>query len=219
MKTTLISFLLISFFATGLMENFAYAGTVLKFDKRIVNIEMESMHKTFAALAEGVLTNVEGDFVVQFKSIISEKDKALLLKEGVKIFRYVPDDAFIVRTTSNTLNRILKQSSRINGFIPFKGDLKLSENLFRFSIFSPKFSSGQRENILISTFVPEDTNVILQKLLKLDPKLKVLDQSGRYLIVRMEINLVPKALDFTGVEYIEKVRPMEYFYMNLLDGG
>ena len=53
------------------------------------------MHKTLLHWLKS-LTNVEGDFVVQFKSIIIEKDKAF--DERGQIFRYVPDDAFIVRT-------------------------------------------------------------------------------------------------------------------------
>ncbi|PIS10792.1 MAG: serine protease [Bdellovibrio sp. CG10_big_fil_rev_8_21_14_0_10_47_8] len=183
------------------------AGTVLHFQNGSVDPTQvrTNMSSVFAVSAQ--------DYVLQFHSSITESDKAALTDMGVQIFRYIPDDALIVRATERQLSQFAA-TGKVNAWIPFQGTMKLSPSLPTLSVFSV----GRMENILVAAFTNEDAKNILQALKNRDSELQVLDQTDRFVAVRMDMAFVSNLMSMKGVEFIQKLEKMESLNFRLQDG-
>ena len=102
-----------------LLASAAHAGKLLHFQNGDIDPQ------TVISQSAITFNNIAEDFVVQFHQSVTESDKADLRAQGISIFRYVPEDALIVRATAYQLSA-LQQNGRIDAFIPFKGRIKLS---------------------------------------------------------------------------------------------
>lgn len=188
----------------------AQAGTILHFQNGNV-MPSELAQRTI------VLSSIADDFVIQFKQPITEKDKTELKAIGAQIFRYIPDDALVVRASKAQLANFA-QNGKINGFVPFKGEMKLSPNLPTFSVFS----KTQTSLIVISAFSAQDAADILSYLKSRDSEILVLDQTGRSLLVRMNQALVSELAEVRGIEFVQKAEKIEPLHMDMsmeLPGG
>ncbi len=183
----------------------ANAGTLLKFDKATIDPRAQKLRSLAFGSEEAT------DYVVQFHAAITQADHDLLAKHKVTVFRYVPDDALIVRAKLSTIEKMMTESPRINGFILYRGEIKLSENLPTLSVFS----QGQREYISISAFTATDAQAILRGLQLLDPSLTVLDFTGRHLSLRLDQSLIAQIANITGVEFVQKMNRIESFHMDM----
>lgn len=185
----------------------AQAGTVLKFQK--LRIDPLSADNTYQ---EQKFSLDSRDQVVQFFSHVTEADKAEAKALGIRIFRYVPDDALIVRANHGQIAR-WSASGKIRATMPFQGSIKVDPNLPASSIFS----MGKSQNLLISAFTKEDAQEILADLQNLDSELVVLEASGRNLAVQMDPLFVSHLTQRSGVEYVQALEKMTPMIISLMD--
>lgn len=76
-------------------------------------------------------------YVIQFKQIIRDEDRKMLQDNGLKIYNYIPDDAYVVEGSAD---RILELSLRpeIQAALPMMPIWKKSADLPRVSVFNRK---------------------------------------------------------------------------------
>lgn len=184
----------------------ASAGTVLKFQNGSVTAKGIQVSNSFAQQAD--------DYVVQFQGRITEADKSALKAAGIQVFRYIPDDALIVRASSAQLLNVESQL-RINAIVPFKGAMKLSENLPSISVFS----RNQTSVLVISHLSAADAQSNADYLQSLDADVKVFELNGKVMVARMNQALVPTLANLRGVEFIEKAEKIEPLHATLDDGA
>ncbi len=186
-----------------LMAAQSQAGNVLRFHNGNVDARTMSHHTQSLSASKDV-------FVLQYKNAITEADKKELQSQGVSIYRYVPEDALIVRASETQLVALLqnpKSSPRFNGFIAYQGSMKLSPLLPTFSVLS----TGHMSPVAILTFTADDARAVLSYLRASDPNFQVLDFTGTTLSVKMSDSLIPNLAQISGVEFvqiIEKMQPM-----------
>ncbi len=154
--------------------------------------------------------DVADDYVVQFKSAITEKDKSDLVGQGVKIFRYIPDDALIVRATAAQI-RAFSQSHQINGVIAFKGAMKIDSTIPPMSVFSRVSSS----DVAVFTFSAQDKINVLNYIKSMDPQAFILDATGTVVSARINNSVVQSLSQLTGVEYVQELVKMEPMHIML----
>ncbi len=194
------------FFITGALlavGAIAQAGSALHFHNGTINPKaVDAVNVTFDHLTD--------DYVLQFKNAITEADKKALKAQGISVFRYVPDDALIVRGTALQLSNFAK-AGKVNAFIPFKGAMKLSSSLPVLSVFSRIRSI----NASIATFTADDARRVLNFLQSQDSDLVVLDQTGNSLSVRMQQSLLAPLADMPGVEFVQETSKFEPLHITL----
>jgi serine protease AprX len=198
------SFLAVAMIAIS-AGNHANAGTVLRFQNGNVNTSSASR----AFLPTEVDSSAK-DFVVQFKSAITESEKEALKAAGGEIFRYVPDDALIVRISSEAL-RSMMEAGKINGFIPFQGAMKVAQDLPTPSVFS----QGKRVSLYISTFTATDAVEIASYIQDQDKSSEILDVALQGVAANVDQSMIFALSILRGVEFIDSIVPMNTMNMAL----
>lgn len=184
----------------------AQAGTVLKFQKLTIDpLSAANTHQ------EQKFSLDSKDQVVQFFSSVTEADKAEAKALGIRIFRYVPDDALIVRANHGQIAR-WSASGKIRATMPFQGSLKIDPNLPASSIFS----MGRTQKLLISAFTKEDAQEIWADLQNRDSEIRLIELNGRNLAVEMDTIFISHLINRSGVEYIQALEQVVPMYINLL---
>ena len=181
------------------------AGSLLRFH----NGDVDPKTSNRITVAFDHLTD---DYVLQFKNAITESDKKALKAQGIQVFRYIPDDALIVRATATQLSQFA-HNGKINAFIPYKGAVKLSSALPPLSVFS----RAKSINVAILTFSTEDSQHILNALQTQDPNLKVIDHTGSTLSVQMQQTLLANLAEMPGVEFVQELVKLEPLHISLQD--
>jgi len=110
----------------SLLATNAQAGDTLRL-KATGPVKTESLQAFQLASANAG----SGLFVVQWKSAISENEKAQLRAQGLKLIAYVPDDAFLVRGDVSSVSSL----SFVNAVVPFGAALKVEPELTQAGIF------------------------------------------------------------------------------------
>ncbi|MEZ0391465.1 MAG: S8 family serine peptidase [Pseudobdellovibrionaceae bacterium] len=186
-----------------LVTSLAEAGTVLRFQNGSIQAKTNVQ-------ATQLFGNFSDDYVLQFRQAITEKDKNELRSQGIQIFRYIPDDALIVRATAHQL-QAYSQTGKINAFIPFKGSMKLSSSLPTLSVFS----KGKTAPVAIMTFTADDAKSVLDFLKVQDSELQVLNLTGSVLSVKMSQILIPSLADLRGVEFVQQLEQMQPLHFEI----
>lgn len=182
------------------------AGEVLRFSSGDVKLKNKKMFRQ-------AFSHISDDYVLQFKNALTEKDKEDLKNSGVSIFRYIPDDALIVRATAAQLDSFAL-SHNVNGYLPYQGAMKLSQAMPALSVFSRINSI----NVAIFTFTEEDRDRVLHFIQANDPNVMVIDNSQKVLSVRMSQSLIPQVAEQTGVEFVQELVKFETMNFVLDDG-
>ncbi|GIL17314.1 MAG: hypothetical protein BroJett040_10650 [Oligoflexia bacterium] len=148
------------------------------------------------------------DYIIQYKNSVTEADKSQLNQMGIRIFRYMPDDALIVRADPAMVSKV-ELLSTVNAVVPFKGAYKLSEGFSAFSVFS----TGKYENVLVTALDESDVAQLKTQIQGLDRGAMVLNQDERYLSIRVQETLLPRIANLTGVEFVQKLEKMVPLHM------
>jgi serine protease AprX len=191
----------------------AQAGTLLKLQSGTIDArEMETaafqLFSNSTSAAE-YTADYTAEYIVQFKNVVTEDLKSELSLNGVKVFRYLPEDALVVRSTQAKLDS-LREKLNINAIVPFKGAFKVGANVPTLSVFS----HGQKMPISITTFEDADADIVLARLVKMESSVRLLNQDGRYLSVAVDISAIPSIANMNGVEFVQKIDKMVPFAMN-----
>ena len=167
----------------------AQAGQSLKFIKGDIQLSERQ-----------VLTANEADdqiWIVQFKSKITAADQTILQANGGQIYRYIPEDALVVRGSKSLIEKNL--SNKLQGLMPYRGDFKLGVNLPVFSVMM----SGQRDVLSLTVINEAEVAATLSALQRIDSSARILQQSGRFFDITMDLSKVPRLAAVAGVEFIE----------------
>jgi len=197
------SFAVMVLAASMMLAASASAGTVLRFGRGTIDPQQQAL--TFSTADATIVT----DYVVQFEKAVTEADKAALKSAGVQVFRYLPDDALIVRSNLETLNHV-KTVTVIRATIPYRGWMKLNERLPTLSIFSTTHTT----DIMVSTFTDADAQNILDNV---PAGVTVIQSSGRMMALRVPEAMIQNLSVMTGVEYVQPLDPVQVLDMNLYD--
>jgi subtilisin family serine protease len=177
----------------------AQAGTQLFL--RTGTIDTRIMASTFA----GSLNEQNyKEFVVQFKHTPNESDRAALISSGAQIFKYLPDDAYIVRATTAGVKQI-RGLSQVNGVLPYTVKFKLSPDFGPFSVFT----SIKVENVLIKTFRPEFTKTVIETIKGLSSEIEVVRAEGTAVLLNVPQNLIAKVAAVQGIDHVQPYVEME----------
>ncbi len=181
--------------------NTATAGTALHFTRKaskLVSVEsLEDDHEGRMDL------NAERYFVVQYKSSVTETDKELLASQGVKLFQYIPDDAFIVRGTLGSLKALANEST-IQQIVPYLPTWKLSTHFGPMSVFN----HDVRVKFVLKTFEREELDRILYTL----PTSAVVSASEQYLVGELSNEEILHLSHREGVHWIQPYVEMKLAY-------
>lgn len=90
--------------------------------------------------------------IVQFQRTITLKDKQDLSNLGAEVIRYIPDDAYLIKLSLDSLEA-LKLNRSVQVILSYGSDFKVSPS---FGVIDP-MTSGLTEKIMIRTFSEQDT--------------------------------------------------------------
>jgi len=191
-------------FALGLMllvANTSHAGEQLFLRSGVIDTKIESMNYS-ATISFG--EDLAGDYIVQFKNNPTESDKASLKKRGVQIFKYLPDDAYLVRANIAQLNSV-KSLATINAVIAYSPMMKISPDFGSFSVFTAQ----KIENVLIKTFSDSDRVNVVTGMTSISPSIVVLKDSGNSILVNIPQENIYQVASLQGIEHMQPFVPMQ----------
>jgi serine protease AprX len=189
--------------SVSLFSGLLQAGEVIRFH----NQEVKPIQ---TAAFRNILSQEMDDFVVQFKSPITNRDHQELKKAGVQVFRYVPDDALIVRASQAQLSGLSSKLS-LNGILPYKGAMKVASELPPLSVFS----RTRAVDVAIFTFSEQDKEKTLALLKSLDPQAFIIDSTGKVISARLRHSVVNELSQASGIEFIQELIKMEPMHITL----
>ncbi|MEY4615117.1 MAG: hypothetical protein RJB66_77 [Pseudomonadota bacterium] len=173
--------------------NSVWAGDKLFLRSGVVN------PKTFnPGYAATLGVNGLSESIVQFKSIPGESDKAALISRGLQVFKYLPDDAYIVRGSQESL-AAAKRLSQVNAVIPYTAAMKMSPDFGAFSVFTAK----KNENVLIKTFKATDTNAVVEGMNKISSDIRILNAQGNSILANVPQDTVLVVAGLAGIEHVQ----------------
>lgn len=183
-----------------------FAGEYLHF--KVQGIDTSSAQATARMLPLSEQTRRTNFFVVQFKQPVQEQQRKLLIENGIKILKYIPEDALIVKVEDlHTLTR-LKGNSLVQATIPFASFLKISPEFGPLSIFNRDL----RARILVQAFSNEDADRVAGLL----EAQQVVRHSGKVVIFDGTMQQVGKLADLDGVEWIQPAPEFKTMAYDLL---
>lgn len=159
--------------------------------------------------------NALREYVVQFKQKPTESDKAALISRGISIFKYLPDDAYIVRST-RAQSIAARKLAQVNAVIDYSPFMKVSADFSSFSIFTAQ----KVENVLIKTFINSDTESVLEGMEKISSQILVLKSTGNSILANIPQEYIYRVASLNGIEHIQPYIPMKVWNdFDLLEGG
>lgn len=170
-----------------------WAGDKLYFRSGVVNAK--SMTSNFSAI---FATKGLAEVVIQFKNKPTESDKAALISRGIQIFKYLPDDAYLVR---GTIENILgaQKLSQVYAVIPYTALMKLSPDFDSFSVFT----AHKLENVLLKTFKSTDSNSVIQNIAKISPQIQIMKAQGDSILLSAPQETIVEIASLQGVEHVQ----------------
>jgi len=149
------------------------------------------------------------DLIVQFKTAITETDKASLKSVGAEIFGYLPDDALMVRASSAKIQQWRNSHGGVQAVLPFKAEYKLS------TFFAPAsiFNKDEQQMIVVKTFKANETTDIAFKIKNL-PQSTVYTASGKSVVAAVPRSALRSVAALQGVEHVQPYVQMKTMQMD-----
>ncbi len=138
-------------------------------------------------------------YVVQMRDTIKREDLKNLASLKVKVLRYLPDHALVISAAPKDAQVLSKSSPRIYALVPYQPWWKLAPELGTSSIFS----GDPNVRALVRLF-PGQTRIG-----KLPKTIKVLDNSGRSLVVEARRSVLYDLVKQSEVEWVEPLADLE----------
>jgi serine protease AprX len=190
-----------SVLATGV----AQAGTILKLNAG--RVDTTKMMHNFSAAKNDNVNDLATEYIVQFKKAITEADKKALAAK-FEVFGYLPEDALVVRGTSEALTQYQNSNAGIQAVVPYLASYKLSQAFGSFSIFDTQ----NNQSVMIKTFKASDATSIAQKMAALSSQVELQVVDGKYIVAMIPRSLVGSIAAITGVEHVQPTPEMESFH-------
>lgn len=199
----------------------ANAGDVLRLKSgeiRPVDVSQSLLNQTLSGSSDtGVALQDAQEFVVQFKEAIQPSDRDLLVAQGLIVFRYLPDDAYLVRGTGETFALLTSLTDRIRAVHPYLPTWKVSEELALSSDQAQPQSTGVLSDSSsargLSIDRVEELSVSLVDGVAAAPLARTIRRLqgvsrvylvGTDLLVRAKRSAVSEIAGLSGIEWIER---------------
>ena len=133
-------------------------------------------------------------YILQFNSPITKEQKQLVSQYGVEFGDYLPNFAFIIRTSSNVVQQ-LQWLSFIHRIVRYSAIFKLSKNLQDQSITTEK-------KVRLVTFAENQNNYT--------PKAQIIHRGKRSLTAKLKQNELLDYANDENIIMIEEVKEYNY---------
>ncbi len=147
------------------------------------------------------------EWIVQFKSHVTEANKKNLTQKGIQIFGYLPEDALIVRGSQNQLQSLNK--TEVQTILPFTAKMKISSRI-KTDVNS---LLSKPETFVVSAFSIKDVPSILNQLTQ--NKIAIQLSSGTSILVSAKSSDLVKIAAIVGVEHIQPYEKIESLHFKL----
>lgn len=186
----------------------AHAGEVLKLNTGTVRPAV--LQAKYSALYAAGSQKTE--WIVQFKSAVTEANKNSLRQIGAEVFGYLPEDALVVRSTAEILRNFQNShAGAVNAFVPYAGSYKVSSDIGATSIFN----RDQADGILLQTFKASEAASLAAQIQKLSSDVVVRSVDGRAITVSLPRHLIPMVAAMTGIEHLQPQPEFETLHFSL----
>ncbi|MGZ3795842.1 MAG: S8 family serine peptidase [Pseudobdellovibrionaceae bacterium] len=191
------------------ISSLAQAGTVLRLNVGTV----ESKRVEGLMSTQGANVTAPQELIIQFKKIITERDKAELKALGAEVFGYLPDDALMVRAPIEKIQQ-WRSHKEIEAVLPFKADYKVSPSFGAASIFNKE----EQTAILVKTFKKTETQDIAVKIKNLAQS-AVHFAGGKSILAVVPRGMVRDVASIQGVEHVQPYVEMKPMHMVFDEGA
>src|SRR3989344_2863762 len=147
-------------------------------------------------------------FIIQFKNLIGPEQISLLETSGVKILRYLPDQAFIVNSDFSTA-QMLATNSLVRWVGPYSTSVRGTPSLLSWSLLT----QDQRERVTVVFFDTEEKAGAMKFVEQRAQS--VLFRSASSLVIDITQKGLAEVAGIEGVECIEQYHPMQIQKINL----
>ena len=131
------------------------------------------------------------NLLVQSKERVTEEFKKTLLKAGLKIVSYIPEDAVLVRAKDPVSTNMVRKLDGVLDVHLLKPNWKMSDSVPRANVFN----SRQTVQLLVKTFEPEKIQDMIGG--------EVIQTSGEYHQIKVEIAEIPELVVRDSVQWVE----------------
>jgi serine protease AprX len=189
-------------------SQFGLAGQVLKFQRgEVPTIDKEILGalRLEASRSQPVPTRL---YVMQFKQIIRDQDRNMLQDSGLKIYNYIPDDAYVVEGSPDTV-LALSLRPEIQAVLPMMPIWKKSADLPRVSVFN----RNNQAIVMVQLNQDSQEQEFRDHLKGLDGA-EILDGEGNAYYLKVELSQIDQLARMDEVIWIQAFSQMRLQYMN-----
>lgn len=184
-----------------------YAGSQLRLKNAV--IDTNAGFVTNGLMSASVATATR-HYVVQFKSTIKVADQEMLSALGLKILRYIPDDAYIVRVPDQFQTKDLTSKATVQAVLPYVPEFKVNNEAFGASVFN----QNKSEKLHVRAF--ENLNYdLIEKQLSSIAGVKVEGRDGGAFIVSARVSDLSRISQIDGIEWVDQYHPIKMQNLNL----
>lgn len=142
-------------------------------------------------------------FVIQFKQAIPSDTREKLQSLGIKVLRYLPDDAYIVRSDSQSVGLVKSNMENIRAVSSFQPEWKVSPE-FQQDSNSEKVSRSKIERILVSAF-DETSSKRIEHELSITTGSRIIRTGRHDILIETNTTRLSEIANLEGVEWIQKM--------------
>lgn len=178
-----------------------------------VHLRTGSVELNFENMQALSRTTSEADYIIQFNSPIGINDQALLKSNHIKVLRYIPDNAYLVRAKASTIRMALE--GRLSGVALFEKSWKMSPDIMQALAAAPFQSWGTQQaehSFDLMAFNEADAKHI-EKALHARKIETVRDE--RMLRFKAPLTEIAKIAELTGIENLEETPQVKMMNFDL----
>lgn len=182
----------------------AFAGTHLHLKSGTIETKKATQVVSLHSYGEGA-----GLFVVQFSNKIGAQEHQILRDLNIEVHRYLPDDAFLVYSTSDQVSR-LAESPRIQGVLPYLPEFRISPSLVKPNVFN-------KNQIVDLTLVMVNHQAALraEEPLRQKEDLVLNLVADRYIKVKASVEQIGELARLKGLMWMESTPQVETMVLPL----
>lgn len=154
---------IILFFASFLVGSSVFAGTSLKLNYATISTNSSAAISDFSP--DDFTITEPTEFILQFKRPLGVLQKRAL-KKSFQVFGYLPDDAFVVRSTAKQLREFQNAHSNVNGYLKYDWKFKVESELLSLSVFN----KDEAQVLIVRVFNANEAQSIFAKIKTIDPQ-------------------------------------------------
>lgn len=193
--------ILTSFLAT----TSSFGGELLRLKAGNIQIHNSTDQLLFEGLSDSDnnQSGKEKYFVIQFNQAIPSDTREKLQSFGIKVLRYLPDDAYVVRSNTQSIGLLKSNIKEIQAISIFQPEWKISPE-FQQDSRSDKISHLKIERILVSAF-DETSSRRIEHELSITTGDRIIRTGRRDILIETSPARLSEIANLDGVEWIQKM--------------